>query len=64
MASLLEATGFARLSYEGEVGASDPHEALPCIGSSDVKMSVCGGGAYVVLVDEREGYSSKVRWKK
>jgi hypothetical protein len=27
-------------------------------------MSVCGGGVYCVLDEEREGYSSKVRWKK
>jgi hypothetical protein len=27
-------------------------------------MFVCGGGVYVVLDREREGYSSKVRWKK
>ena len=42
----------------------DPQEALPCTGSSDLKMSVCGGGVNVGLDDEREGYSSNVRWKK
>lgn len=46
------------------MGDNDPQEAFRCTGSSEVKMSVCGGGVYAVLKGEREGYSSKVRWKK
>jgi hypothetical protein len=38
--------------------------ACRCPGSSVLKISVCGGGVYVVLEEEREGYSSNVRWKK
>jgi hypothetical protein len=45
-------------------GASEDHALVLCPGSSEVKMSVPGGGEYVVPGDEREGYSSKARWKK
>jgi hypothetical protein len=61
--SLLEAIGFVQLEGGCEAGANDPQEACRCSGSSDVKMSVCGGGVYAVW-EEREGYSSNVRWKK
>tara|TARA_R110002003_G_scaffold70_43_gene6673 strand:+ start:5989 stop:6162 length:174 start_codon:yes stop_codon:yes gene_type:complete len=56
--------GFRELPYVDEVGVSDPQDALLWMGSSEVKMSVCGGGVYVVLGDTREGYNSNVRWKK
>jgi hypothetical protein len=62
--SLLEATGLGALSRGCKVGANEPQDAFRCFGSSDVKMFVCGGGVYAVLDREREGYSSKVRWKK
>jgi hypothetical protein len=60
-ASLLEAAGFRLLPGVGEEGEKELQEAFRCTGSSDVKMSVWGGGVYVVEERDREGYSSKVR---
>jgi hypothetical protein len=36
-------------------GTCDPHEARLCAGSSDLKMSVCGGGTKPVSDKERRG---------
>jgi hypothetical protein len=59
--SLLEADAFKVLSGVGRQGEKEPQEAFRCTGSSDVKMSVWGGGVYAVLERDREGYNSKVR---
>lgn len=41
---------------EGDDGkGKEPQEALWCTGSSEWKMSVCGGGVNVLSGDEREG---------
>lgn len=62
--SLPEAIGFGSVSCVREVGVRGPQEALWCAGSSEVKISVCGGGWKVVSGEERAGESSMVRWKK
>lgn len=37
------------------MGAGEAHELELCAGSSEVKMSVPGGGVYLAPGDEREG---------